>query len=149
MIFPRLLLWLLFGTRRMFKLASFYTGIWHRNYAIIFSMLILGSTLFHNVCVAFSQRGIKGRGAASRTGRGTHEKPAVTLKINGSGELSSSSRRVSPISFTFTATMGLLMVVFQSALSQRWRVSAFLCFFTHDSKSESHRASSELTLVIS
>lgn len=72
---------------------------------------------FPQCLCGFLQCGIKGWGAASRTGRGTHEKPAVTLKINGSGELSSSSHRVSPISFTFKATMGLLMVVFQSALS--------------------------------
>lgn len=128
--------------RRMFKLASFYTAIWHRHQANHLFHANFRIALPHNVCVAFGSAELKAK-VQLRPGE-THEKPAVTLKMNESRELSGSSRRVRPISFTVAATMGLLMVVCQSALSQGRRVSAFLCLFTHDSQSESQQASPQI-----
>lgn len=45
----------------------FYKNIWHENYVIISLRLILGSLLFHLVCVALQNK-IKGWSAACRTG---------------------------------------------------------------------------------
>lgn len=53
-------LWLLLGMRCMFKLASFYTAVWHRHQANHLFHANFRIARPHNVCVAFGGGWIKG-----------------------------------------------------------------------------------------